>query len=94
MTNKKALAHLLEGVREMTRVLGRPIRLMEVCGTHTMAIHRHGLKPLLDAAGVEMVSGPGCPVCITPDVFHEAAIELVTQREGTILATLDRKSVV
>jgi len=87
MTNKKALAHLLEGVREMTRVLGRPIRLMEVCGTHTMAIHRHGLKPLLDAAGVEMVSGPGCPVCITPDVFHEAAIELVTQREGTILAT-------
>ena len=87
MTNKKALTHLLEKVRKETSILGQTIRLMEVCGTHTMAIHRHGLKPLLEAAGVEMVSGPGCPVCITPDVFHEAAIDLVTQREGTILTT-------
>jgi len=87
MPNKKVLTHLLEKVRETARVLDRPMRLMEVCGTHTMAIHRYGLKPQLEAAGVEMVSGPGCPVCITPDGFHEAAIELVTQREGTIMAT-------
>jgi hydrogenase expression/formation protein HypD len=87
MPNKKPLIHLLEKVRKETRVLGRPIRLMEVCGTHTMAIHRYGLKPQLEAAGVEMISGPGCPVCITPDSLHEAAIELVTQRERTILAT-------
>lgn len=60
---------------------------MEVCGTHTMALHRSGLKPQLAAAGVEMISGPGCPVCITPDGIHEAAIGLVTGRPHTILAT-------
>ncbi len=75
---------------EITALAGRipsPIRLMEVCGTHTMAIHRHGLKNLLRGAGVEMISGPGCPVCITPDGFHETAIRLVAERENFVLAT-------
>ncbi len=53
-------------------------RIMEVCGTHTMALFKHGLTPLLAEAGVEMVSGPGCPVCITPNGIHEAAISLLT----------------
>jgi len=87
MPNKKATMSLLEKIRKTTRVLGRPIRLMEVCGTHTMAIHKYGLKSQLEEARVETVSGPGCPVCITPDSIHEAAIELVTGREGTILAS-------
>ena len=60
---------------------------MEVCGTHTMAIHQYGLKPLLEAVGVEMISGPGCPVCITPGEVHEGAIGLVTERENLVLAT-------
>ena len=60
---------------------------MEVCGTHTMSLFRHGLTPRLAEAGVEMVSGPGCPVCITPDGLHEIAIELVSGVEGLTLAT-------
>jgi hydrogenase expression/formation protein HypD len=60
---------------------------MEVCGTHTMTIHRYGLKSLLDEAGVEMISGPGCPVCITPNEFHEAAIKLVEEKSNFILTT-------
>lgn len=63
-----------------------PIRIMEVCGTHTMALHRHGLKPLLAEAGVDMISGPGCPVCVTPDSYHEAALDLVAGRSDVILA--------
>lgn len=43
---------------------GKKITLMEVCGTHTMAIARAGLKQLLPE-GVRLVSGPGCPVCVT-----------------------------
>jgi hydrogenase expression/formation protein HypD len=43
----------------------RPMTFMEVCGTHTMAIARHGIKGLLPAT-VRLVSGPGCPVCVTP----------------------------
>ena len=85
--DKKVIAALLEKIAEKQRLLPARSRIMEVCGTHTMSIHRHGLKGLLDAAGVEMVSGPGCPVCITPNEVHEAALGLVTGRENLVLAT-------
>jgi len=57
-----------ELVRELARRLQAlapsPATLMEVCGTHTMAVARFGLKMLLPP-GVRLVSGPGCPVCVT-----------------------------
>jgi hydrogenase expression/formation protein HypD len=86
LRDPKAIRRLLKDIEGRARLLPRPPRLMEVCGTHTMALFRHGLTPLLAAAGVEMVSGPGCPVCITPDGLHEAAIGLVSEREGLTLA--------
>lgn len=49
------------------------MRLMEVCGTHTVAIGRSGIRDLLSGA-VTLVSGPGCPVCVTPDGYIDAAI--------------------
>jgi len=85
--DRRVIAGLLSEITDLAKKNSRPIQLMEVCGTHTMTIHRHGLKDLLLEAGVEMISGPGCPVCITPDGFHEAAIRLVTKRENFILAT-------
>ena len=81
-----AIRRLLEDIREKARLLPHPPRLMEVCGTHTMALFKHGLTPMLADAGVEMVSGPGCPVCITPNAIHEAAIAAVTGTEGMTLA--------
>jgi len=52
-----------------------PATFMEVCGTHTMAIARYGLRELLPD-GVELVSGPGCPVCVTAhrDLDHIIAL--------------------
>src|SRR5919197_3453822 len=44
---------------------GRHVKLMEVCGGHTHAIYRHGLQDLLPES-VELVHGPGCPVCVIP----------------------------
>ena len=64
---------------------GRPARLMEVCGTHTVAIARHGIRPLLSGA-VTMVSGPGCPVCVTPDGYIDAAIALGVEK-GALVAS-------
>lgn len=64
---------------------GPPARLMEVCGTHTMAIARHGIRPLI-APRVTLISGPGCPVCVTPDGYIDAAIAL-GRENGTIIAT-------
>jgi hydrogenase expression/formation protein HypD len=52
-----------------------------------MTIHKFGLRKLLEDAGVEMLSGPGCPVCITPNEIHHAAIELVAEKENHILTT-------
>ncbi len=86
LRNPIALRKLLKDIEEKARLLPRPPRLMEVCGTHTMSLFKHGLTPLLAEAGVEMVSGPGCPVCITPNGIHEAAIALLTGTEGLTLA--------
>jgi len=63
----------------------RRVKLMEVCGTHTMAIARHGIKSLLPE-NVRLISGPGCPVCVTPQSHIDRFIELGRSPE-TILTT-------
>lgn len=62
-----------------------PMRMMEVCGTHTVSIARAGIRSLLEGV-VALISGPGCPVCVTPDGYIDAAIAL-GKRPGTVLAT-------
>ena len=86
LRDPRALRRLLDDIEALARKTGRRPRLMEVCGTHTMALFKSGLTPLLAGAGVEMVSGPGCPVCITPNAIHEAAIAIVTGTERVTLA--------
>ncbi len=85
--DKKVIHGLLTEIEKNAAPLERPIKIMEVCGTHTMTIHRYGLKKLLQDAGIDMLSGPGCPVCITPNEYHEAAIESVTTKPDFFLAT-------
>lgn len=85
--DKQIIRALLKNIEKKTQALSQHCRIMEVCGTHTMTVHKYGLKKLLENSGVEMISGPGCPVCITPNGIHEAAIDLVTKRERVILAT-------
>ena len=87
LRDPKAVGRLLDDIAARAARLPAPQRIMEVCGTHTMSLFRHGLTPRLAEAGVEMVSGPGCPVCITPDGLHEAAIDLVSGIECLTLAT-------
>lgn len=57
---------------------GRPIRLMEVCGSHTAAIAKYGIRELLSKK-IELVSGPGCPVCVTPSAYIDKLVELAKQ---------------
>ncbi|MDD8027885.1 MAG: hydrogenase formation protein HypD [Acidobacteriota bacterium] len=77
---------LLRRAARLRPAAGPSCRLMEVCGTHTMAVHRSGLKSRLRDAGIDLVAGPGCPVCITPNDIHEAALGLVMERENLILS--------
>ncbi|MFQ6015259.1 MAG: hydrogenase formation protein HypD [Anaerolineae bacterium] len=63
----------------------RPVRLMEFCGGHTMAILRHGIRQVMPPT-VEMLSGPGCPVCVTHNADLDKAIALAGQPQ-VIMAT-------
>jgi len=58
---------------------------MEVCGTHTMAIARSGIKKLLPE-WLELVSGPGCPVCVTPEREIDKTIE-ISKKKNVIMTT-------
>jgi hydrogenase expression/formation protein HypD len=62
-------------VAELKKTLNKPVRLMEVCGTHTMAIFRSGIRSILPE-NMEIVSGPGCPVCVTSATHMDAFISM------------------
>ncbi len=79
------LAALAADLRAVAARAGRPIRLMEVCGTHTVSAARSGLHSLLPE-GVRLLSGPGCPVCVTPRGYVDALLDLA-RRPGTVIAT-------
>lgn len=70
---------------QMAELARRPMRFMEVCGTHSMSVARYGLRQLLPA-GVELISGPGCPVCVTSAAEIDAAIALA-ERPDVVVAT-------
>jgi hydrogenase expression/formation protein HypD len=60
---------------EYLGLAGRPVSFMEVCGTHTVSIFRSGLRSLLPE-GLRLLSGPGCPVCVTDRSEIDAAVAL------------------
>jgi Hydrogenase maturation factor len=62
---------------EVTKIYGRDFRfkIMDFCGTHEWTITHYGIRSLLPEA-IEMVAGPGCPVCVTPSYFIEELIKL------------------
>lgn len=63
---------------------GKDLRLMEVCGTHTAALYRTGLKQLLPE-NISLLSGPGCPVCVTPSSYIDKLIEYAQQPNCCVL---------
>jgi len=73
---------LSEKIREIST---KRVRLMEICGTHTMAIFRHGIRSLLPET-IELVSGPGCPVCVTAMEEIDRAVKLA-RTKGVIVTT-------
>ncbi len=72
-------------VRRIRQNSTRRARFMEFCGGHTVTILKHGIRQLLPPT-IEMLSGPGCPVCVTDNADLDKAIALA-QLPGVILAT-------
>lgn len=65
--------------RMAARKIGN-VNLMEVCGTHTMSIAKSGIRSLLPQ-NVKLLSGPGCPVCVTPPEVIDAYLALAMEKD-------------
>ncbi len=74
----------IERIKEISSKIGK-VKIMEVCGTHTVSLFRSGLRELLKDY-VEIISGPGCPVCVTSNSFIDRAIS-ISKRKDFIIAT-------
>lgn len=83
--DKKLVQIMADNIRRMSGRLAAPVNLMEVCGTHTMSIYQYGIRSLLPR-NVRLVSGPGCPVCVTPIGYLDKAL-LCAADPGNIVAT-------
>ncbi|MDF2533364.1 MAG: hypD, partial [Clostridia bacterium] len=72
-------------IKEINESSVKNINIMEVCGTHTQAISRLGIRQLVEP-DIHLLSGPGCPVCVTSEGYIDAAIEL-SMEPNVILTT-------
>ncbi|MFH2001428.1 MAG: hydrogenase formation protein HypD [Planctomycetota bacterium] len=72
----------IEKIRQVCREM-ESLSIMEVCGTHTVALFRSGIRSVLPS-NVRLISGPGCPVCVTSQGYIDAAIELAGRPDVTL----------
>jgi hydrogenase expression/formation protein HypD len=77
MKIKSRIEELKKGIEELAKDMGS-ITIMEVCGTHTASIHKYGIQELLPG-NINLVSGPGCPVCVTSQRDIAAALSIAQQ---------------
>jgi hydrogenase expression/formation protein HypD len=77
------VAGLLREISTTAEQLGRDVTFMEVCGTHTHAVAAAGLRRMLPPQ-VRLISGPGCPVCVTPVDYLDRALALAALPDTTV----------
>ena len=65
---------LQQVVNELREYDGEKIKIMEVCGTHTSSIFKNGIRSLISPK-IELISGPGCPVCVTSSAYIDKLVE-------------------
>jgi len=83
--DRKLVTIMADNIRRMAQQLKRPVNFMEVCGTTPCPSHQYGLRSLLPDE-VHLVSGPGCPVCVTPVGYVDNALACTVDK-GNIVAT-------
>jgi hydrogenase expression/formation protein HypD len=86
--NPEAASYIRKQIKLLAEELtkqNKTANIMEVCGSHTMAIGRFAIRELLPE-NVKLISGPGCPVCVTDSGYVDAAIQLA-ERNDVVIAT-------
>lgn len=71
---------------------GRKLKIMEVCGTHTASIFKNGIRSLISPK-ITLISGPGCPVCVTPTAYIDKCIEYACRKSHVLLTFGDMMKV-
>jgi hydrogenase expression/formation protein HypD len=79
------IAQAQHTIEDACQGLDRQITIMEVCGTHTVSIFRSGIRSILPGK-LKLLSGPGCPVCVTDQGYIDAVMQLA-DRGDCIIAT-------
>jgi hydrogenase expression/formation protein HypD len=77
---------------ELKNYRGETIKIMEVCGTHTSSIFKNGIRSLLSPK-IQLISGPGCPVCVTPPVYIDKLVEYALKERHCVLTFGDMMKV-
>lgn len=72
---KKFQEKILQKIHKVADEIDRDVNIMEVCGTHTQAISRHGIRSVMPK-NVKLLTGPGCPVCVTAQEDIDAVVHL------------------
>jgi hydrogenase expression/formation protein HypD len=81
--DRKLVTIMADNIRHMAQQLNRTVNFMEVCGTHTMSIYQYGIRSLLPDT-VHLVSGPGCPVCVTPVGYVDNALACAADPDNIV----------
>jgi len=76
---------IISNIRKLIDEIGRKVKIMHVCGTHEHVICEYGLRSLLPQ-NLELIAGPGCPVCVCPAADIDKAIE-IAKKPNVILTT-------
>ena len=83
---------LQEVIGYLKKYDGPEMKLMEVCGTHTASIFKHGIRSLISPK-IKLISGPGCPVCVTPTAYIDKCIEYAMKEDHVLLTFGDMMKV-
>ncbi|MBY8981575.1 MAG: hydrogenase formation protein HypD [Candidatus Lokiarchaeota archaeon] len=83
LKSKSFTEDLIKSIKSLIKGINRPTKFMHVCGTHEHTISKYGLRTLLPKE-IEIISGPGCPVCVCPAADIDKVIELGKQKDTII----------
>ena len=79
-------------IRELKNYDGRPVKIMEVCGTHTSSIFKNGIRTMISPR-IQLISGPGCPVCVTSSSYIDELTEYSLKENHCVLTFGDMMKV-
>jgi len=83
----------LEAIKkELGEYEGKNIKIMEVCGTHTSSIFKNGIRSLISPR-IQLISGPGCPVCVTASSYIDRLVEYSLKDNHCVLTFGDMMKV-